>query len=297
MNNKPKLIIILGQTASGKTGLAIKLCQKYNGEIISADSRQIYQEMTIGTAKPNIEELKAAKHHLVDFIQPNYNFTLAEFIKLANQKIIDLHETNKLPILAGGTGLYLSAIVDNYDLPKGKIDLGLRKRLEKKSNAELVEMLTELDPQSATTIDPNNTRRLIRALEYVIINQKSFIANQAVKQSPYDILQLGIKIDKDILLKRINKRVDLMIEQGLVTEVKDLIAKYDKNLPSLRTIGYQEIIDHLEGKTGLEETIELIKVHTRQYAKRQMTWFKRDKNIQWVENFSEANKLIQKWLK
>ncbi|OIO46589.1 MAG: tRNA (adenosine(37)-N6)-dimethylallyltransferase MiaA [Parcubacteria group bacterium CG1_02_37_51] len=297
MATKPKLLIVLGPTASGKTGLAIKLCQKYSGEIISADSRQIYQEMDIGTAKPNKEELAAAKHHLVDFIKPNYNFTLAEFIKLANNNIEKLHKEDKLPIMAGGTGLYISAIADNYDLPKGKIDLGLRKRLENKSNTELFEMLAELDPQSATTIDPNNARRLIRALEYVIINQKSFIASQSVKQSPYDILQLGIKIDKDILLKRINKRVDLMIEQGLVAVVKDLIAKYDKNLPSLRTVGYQEIIDHLEGKTTLEEAIELIKIHTRQYAKRQMTWFKRDKNIKWIKSYTEANKLVKKWLK
>ena len=297
MATKPKLLIVLGPTASGNTGLAIKLCQKYSGEIISADSRQIYQEMDIGTAKPNKEELAAAKHHLVDFIKPNYNFTLAEFIKLANNNIEKLHKEDKLPIMAGGTGLYISAIADNYDLPKGKIDLGLRKRLENKSNTELFEMLAELDPQSATTIDPNNARRLIRALEYVIINQKSFIASQSVKQSPYDILQLGIKIDKDILLKRINKRVDLMIEQGLVAVVKDLIAKYDKNLPSLRTVGYQEIIDHLEGKTTLEEAIELIKIHTRQYAKRQMTWFKRDKNIKWIKSYTEANKLVKKWLK
>ena len=297
MATKPKLLIVLGPTASGKTGLAIKLCQKYSGEIISADSRQIYQEMDIGTAKPNKEELAAAKHHLVDFIKPSYNFTLAEFIKLANNNIEKLHKEDKLPIMAGGTGLYISAIADNYDLPKGKIDLGLRKRLENKSNTELFEMLAELDPQSATTIDPNNARRLIRALEYVIINQKSFIASQSVKQSPYDILQLGIKIDKDILLKRINKRVDLMIEQGLVAVVKDLIAKYDKNLPSLRTVGYQEIIDHLEGKTTLEEAIELIKIHTRQYAKRQMTWFKRDKNIKWIKSYTEANKLVKKWLK
>ncbi|MFH1667635.1 MAG: tRNA (adenosine(37)-N6)-dimethylallyltransferase MiaA [Candidatus Komeilibacteria bacterium] len=297
MTSKSKLLIILGPTASGKTGLAIKLCQKYNGEIISADSRQIYQGMNIGTAKPSAIELAAAKHHLVDFIKPNYNFTLAEFIKLANNNIEKLHKEDKLPIMAGGTGLYLSAIVDNYDLPKGKIDLGLRQRLEKKTTKELFEMLSELDPQSATTIDPNNARRLIRALEYVIINQKSFIANQTVKKSPYDILQIGIKLDKDKLLKRINQRVEQMIKQGLVEEVKNLIIKYDPNLPSLRTIGYQEIIDHLKGKTSLEEAIELIKVHTRQYVKRQMTWFKRDKNIKWIKSFTEANKLVKKWLK
>jgi len=290
-----KLIVILGPTASGKTGLAIRLAKKYSGQIISADSRQIYKYMTIGTVKPTQEEQKTIKHHLVDIVKPDHNFTLAEFIKKANIKIKYVQHQNNLPFLVGGTGLYISAIVDNYDLPKGRIDLGLRKRLSNKTKQELLDYLTELDPATAKIIDQDNSRRLIRALEYVIINKKSFIKNQVKQPSPYKILQLGIKTDSIKLNKRINTRVDQMIQQGLIQEVEKLLNKYDSTLPSLNTIGYQEIIQYLNNETSLDKAIELIKIHTRQYAKRQMTWFKRDARIQWIRNYTEANRLIKQF--
>ena len=291
-----KLIVILGATASGKTGLAIKLAQKYNGEIISADSRQIYKQMTIGTAKPTKDETDTIKHHLIDCEKPNHNFSLAEFIKKANRRIRSIQIRGKIPFLVGGTGLYISAIVDNYDLPKGKIDMGLRKRLENKSKAELLEYLDELDPDTAATIDKDNPRRLIRALEYVIINKKSFSKNQQRNNSPYNILQIGISLDQSELNKRIELRTEQMINHGLVQETTKLIKKYDETLPSLNTIGYQEIIQYLNNEIDLIKAIELIKIHTRQYAKRQMTWFKRDKKIHWIEFQWQADSLVNKFL-
>ncbi len=296
MNNN-KLIVILGPTASGKTGLAIKLAEKYNGEIISADSRQIYKEMTIGTAKPTKDETEAIKHHLVDCIKPNHNFTLDEFIKKANRRIKSIQRKGKVPFLVGGTGLYISAIVNNYDLPKGKIDLGLRKRLESKSKKELFEYLKELDPDTASIIDKENPRRLIRALEYVIINKKSFTNNQKTNNSPYNILQIGIALDQPELNKRIEERTNQMIDQGLAKETQKLIDKYDNTLPSLNTIGYQEIIQYLNEEIDLNQAIDLIKTHTRQYAKRQITWFKRDKRINWINFQWQADSLVNKFLK
>ncbi|MFW0862473.1 MAG: tRNA (adenosine(37)-N6)-dimethylallyltransferase MiaA [Candidatus Komeilibacteria bacterium] len=292
-----KLIVILGPTASGKTGLAIKLAQKYNGEIISSDSRQIYKNMTIGTAKPTKDETEAIKHHLIDCTKPDHNFTLAEFIKKANKAIKSIQRRGKIPFLVGGTGLYISSIVDNYDLPKGKIDLGLRKRLESKSKKELLEYLEELDPDTANTIDKENPRRLIRALEYVIINKKSFANNQKTNNSPYDILQIGINLKQPELNKRIEQRTNQMIEQGLVKETQKLIDKYDNTLPSLNTIGYQEIIQYINNEIDLNQAVDLIKTHTRQYAKRQMTWFKRDKRINWIEFQWQADSLVNKFLK
>lgn len=291
-----KLIVILGPTASGKTSLAIKLAQLFNGEIISADSRQIYKNMTIGTAKPSKDELGAIKHHLIDCVKPDHNFTLAEFIRRANKHILAIQKKGKLPFLVGGTGLYISAIVDNYDLPKGKIDLRLRQRLETKSKDELLEYLQELDPETAQTID-NNPRRLIRALEYVIINNKSYSKNQSSKASPYDILQIGINIQQPELNKRIEQRTNQMIEEGLVKETKKLLNKYDNTLPSINTIGYQEIISYLNNEIDLNQAIDLIKIHTRQYAKRQMTWFKRDKRINWIQFNWEAESILRKFLK
>jgi len=292
-----KLIVILGPTASGKTSLAIKLAQSFNGEIISADSRQIYKNMTIGTAKPSKDELGAIKHHLIDCVRPDHNFTLAEFIQKANKHILAIQKKGKLPFLVGGTGLYISAIVDNYDLPKGKIDLRLRQRLESKSKDELLEYLQELDPETAQTIDNDNSRRLIRALEYVIINNKSFSKNQSIQKSPYDILQIGINIQQPELNKRIEQRTNQMIEEGLVNETNKLLNKYDNTLPSINTIGYQEIISYLIKEIDLNQAIDLIKTHTRQYAKRQMTWFKRDKRINWIEFNWEAESILRKFLK
>jgi tRNA dimethylallyltransferase len=222
---------------------------------------------------------------------------LADFIKKANYQIRRCQNKGHLPFLVGGTGLYIAAIVNNYNLPKGRIDLGLRKRLSQKNKTELLQYLKELDPATAEVIDQNNPRRLVRALEYVIINQKSFSANQNQTPSPYDILQIGIKTDPEKLNKRITQRTEKMIAAGLIKEVKKITRRYELTLPSLNTIGYQEIGQYLNSEITLDQAITLIKIHTQQYAKRQLTWFKRDPRIKWVKSKTVADKLVNNFLK
>ncbi|MFW0837654.1 MAG: tRNA (adenosine(37)-N6)-dimethylallyltransferase MiaA [Candidatus Komeilibacteria bacterium] len=291
-----KLIIILGPTASGKTNLAIKLARQYKGEIISADSRQIYQEMAIGTAQPNKIELAAVPHHLIASYLPNHEFSLAKFIIVANQLIKKIQQANKLPFLVGGTGLYISAIVNNYKLPTGRHDKILQNRLGRQSADNLYRQLRQLDPDTAATIDKNNIRRLSRALAYVLANQKSWTKQQQHRPSPYDILQIGLRLDLPTLEKNIAQRTKAMLTQGLVQETRTLLKKYSPDLPALQTIGYQEIISYLKGNIDKKTAEKNINLHTRQYAKRQITWFKRDPRIQWVYNSNEANKIVAKWL-
>lgn len=281
MSIKPKIIVIVGPTASGKTSLAIKLARRYHGQIISADSRQIYRGMNIGTAQPNKKQLLQIKHHLIGCINPDQPFSLADFIQLANKKITYLLSKNITPIIVGGTGLYISALIDNYQLPSGKIDLELRKKLAKKTPQQLMTLLRKKDPQTAQIIDQNNKRRLVRALEYVLTNKKSFSANQQKKTSDYQYQIIGLNPGKEKLEHNIRLRTKEMIKNGLVAETKKLLKKYSASLPALQTIGYQEIIQYLDNKISLTQAEELINIHTRQYAKRQMTWFKRDPRIKW----------------
>ena len=281
MSIKPKIIVIVGPTASGKTSLAIKLARRYHGQIISADSRQIYRGMNIGTAQPNKKQLLQIKHHLIGCINPDQPFSLADFIQLANKKITYLLSKNITPIIVGGTGLYISALIDNYQLPSGKIDLELRKKLEQKTPQQLMTLLRKKDLQTAQIIDQNNKRRLVRALEYVLTNKKSFTANQQKKTSDYQYQIIGLNPGKEKLEHNIRLRTIEMIKNGLVAETKKLLKKYSASLPALQTIGYQEIIQYLDNKKSLTQAEELINIHTRQYAKRQMTWFKRDPRIKW----------------
>lgn len=276
---KPKLVVVLGPTASGKTDLAINLAKKFNGEIVNADSRTIYKGMDIGTAKP--KDLKGIPHHLIDIISPDEDFNVALFKKEAIKKIDEIIERGKLPILVGGTGLYIKSIVENLEFPQIKADEKLRKRLEKKTTEELFEMYKNLDKEGAKKIDKNNRRRLIRAIEVFLFLKEPFFKERK-KESAYDILQIGIIIDKKELEKRVRKRVDEMIKQGLEKEVKKLFKKYSFSIPSMQTIGYREWEDYFNKKESLENTIEKIKTNTIKFAKRQMTWFKKDKNIKWV---------------
>jgi len=285
-----KLIVILGPTASGKSDLAIKLAKKFNGEIISADSRQVYQEMDIGTAKASFP------HYLIDIVKPNQEFTLAQYKKLAIKAIKDIQKRGRLPFLVGGTGLYIQAIVDNLQIPPVKPDKKLRAKLEKLTNQELCQQLKKLDPLSATTIDRHNRRRLIRALEVCLITKKPFSEQRKKGQPLFNILQIGIKSNQKTLAQKINQRIEKMLKANLIEEVKRLIKKYGHKPYSMSGIGYQEIIPYLQGKTTLEQAKELIKIHTRQYARRQMSWFKRDKRINWVKTESEAQKLITRFL-
>ena len=298
-NKKSPLIVILGPTASGKTELALRLAKKFSGFIISADSRQIYQGMDIGTSKPEgeIKKIKGEKiffvqgipHFMIDIIPPDQEFTLADYQKQAYKILTTKYQ---LPFLVGGTGLYISAIVDNYKLPQGKVDKKLRQELNQQTKEDLLKKLKQLDPSTYLVIDKNNKRRLVRALEYVITNRQSFSQAQKKGSPLFNALQLGIKIDRDKLYKRIDLRVEQMIKAGLIYEVKKLLKKYPADLPAFDSIGYREIIDYLQGKITLDKAISLIKQNTRRYAKRQLTWFKRDKRIKWIENYKQAEKLI-----
>jgi len=316
--SRKKLIVILGPTSSGKSELALELAKKFNGYIISADSRQIYKYMDIGTAKPcqaqsakrkaqnyiNIEDIP---HYLIDVINPDQEFTVADYQKQV-YSILDSRflpagrqgkiQDSKLPFLIGGTGLYISSIIDGLKIPHVPPDKILRKRLNKFSVQKLFLKLKKFDPKLAETIDKKNKRRLIRALEVCMKTGKPMSAQIKKELPSFDILEIGIKLSKKELYNRIDKRVDQMIKKGLIEEVKKLHQRgYSWNLPSLSGLGYKEIGLYLQGKISLDEATKLIKLHTRQYAKRQMTWFKRDRRIKWVENKKETEKLIKEFLK
>lgn len=293
-----KLIVILGPTASGKTDLSIKLSKKYNGEVVSADSRQIYKGMDIGTAKPL--DLEGIPHWMLDIKKPNQLYTVAEYKKEAVKIIRRILKKNKLPILCGGTGLYIKAVAENLDIPKMEADPALRKKIEgeiQKNGLDFVfKKLIKLDPEAAYIVDPKNPRRVIRALEVVLLTKKPFSAQRKMGNPLFDVLEIGISAPNETLRQRINQRVDEMIKNGLVDEVKNLIKEYGQNQQAFDAIGYREIIDFLNNKTTLEQAVEIMKNNTWHYAKRQMTWFKSDKKIRWVKNQKEAEDLIEKFL-
>ena len=292
--------MIAGPTASGKTSLAIKIAKKFGGEIVSADSRQVYREMDIGTAKPGKKEMAAVPHHLIDIKNPDQNYTVAEYKRDAVKTMREILKKKKIPVLIGGTGLYIKAVIDNLDIPEVEPDLKLRRELEKEIEKHglrrVFEKLTALDPEAAYIVDPNNPRRIIRALEVAIKTKKPFSAQRKAGRPLFDFIEIGIGRPKGVLDKRINVRVDEMIKAGLVNEVKTLVKKYGRKPQSFDAIGYREIIDFIDGKISLKEAAELIKKNTRQYAKRQMTWFRKDKRIHWVRNQTEAEKIVKKFL-
>ncbi len=291
---KQKLIVILGPTASGKSEFSIHLAQKFGGYIISADARQIYKEMNIGTAKLKPQEFQGIPHFLINVVKPNQDFSVAEYQK----KVFDLIRRKKgLPFLTGGTGLYISAIVDNLQIPPGKPNKALRKKLEKKSLSQLYKQLRKLDFKTAGIIDKNNKRRLIRALEVCLTTKKTFSAQRLKGKPLFDVLQIGLKIPREKLYKKINQRVDKMIKQRLVSEVKKLGKKYGFNKIAMSGIGYKQIGLYIKGKFTKEEAVLQIKKDTRHYAKKQLAWFRRDKKIKWIKNQKEAKKLIEKFLK
>lgn len=303
MSTLKPLIVILGPTASGKTELSIKLARKFNGEIINADSRQIYKELDIGTGK--IESQKFVKSkvckvkdsiHMIDIVAPNQKFSLSQYKKLAVNKIKEIQKRDKIPFLVGGTGLYLSSIVDNLKIPKVPANEKIRVELEKLNSEELFEKLKKIDLKSAEIIGENNKRKLIRALEVYKITGKPFSLQQTKGKILFDVLQIGVKMDREKLYKKIDQRVDKMIEMGLVEEVKNLIKKYSFDLPAMSGIGYKEISLYLQNKIALAKAIQKIKFRTHQYARRQMTWFRKNKNIKWIEKREEAEELIGKFL-
>ncbi len=270
------------------------MAKKFNGEIVSADSRQVYKKMNIGTAKPKgvWEKINGNKifvvdnipHYLVDIVDPGDDFTVADYKKMATLKINDILSRGKLPIMVGGTGLYIWTLLDNLDIPKIKPSQRLRKGLEKKSLPELVAFLKKIDLETAQRIDLHNPRRVLRALEVFILSGESLARQITKSASLFNALQIGIDLPRAELYERIDARVDQQIKNGLVEETKKLIKqKYDWNLPSMSGIGYKQIGFYLRGEATLDEAIAILKRDTRHYVKRQMTWFKRDKKINWIK--------------
>jgi len=303
-----KLIVILGSTASGKTELAVKLAKTFNGGIVSADSRQVYKGMDIGTAKPTREEIKKIPHYLINIIYPNQEFSVAIYKKMVLKAIKNIQKRKKLPFLVGGTGLYIQSIVDNIEFPRVPPQKKLREKFEKKTEKELLKIYKKLDPQWTKFIDKKNKRRLIRAIEVCKVTKKPFWQQRRKGKPIFDILQIGLKLPKNELKKRVEKRVEKMFKLGLEKEVKNLIRKYGWNISPLQTIGYQEWKEYfypsplgkswrLKQKINKEELKEKIKLHTLQFAKRQITWFKKDKRIRWLKNQQQAEKLIKEFLK
>jgi tRNA dimethylallyltransferase len=283
------LVVIIGPTAVGKTELAIQLAIRLEGEIVSADSRLLYRGMDIGTAKPTHDQRQHVPHHLIDVANPDQIWSLTIFKKKARQAIREIQARNHLPFLVGGTGQYVRAIVEDWQIPKVMPDLELRHALENWSEnigkEGLHARLAVLDPQAAKKIDARNLRRTIRALEVIFHSGKKF-SHQKVRGKPtYNLIQIGLNLPREILYQRIDHRIDTMINQGLINEVQNLLTKgYSPELPSFSAIGYREVIDYLQGKTTLDEAIMLIKRHTRQFVRRQTNWFKLDDpSISWFE--------------
>lgn len=304
---KIPLIVIAGPTASGKTALSIDIAKEYNGEIVSADSMQIYKYLNIGTAKPDMEERSGIIHHMMDIVEPTEGYSVADYVKTAHEVIKNIREKNKNAVVTGGTGLYITSLVNDVDFREDDSETELRKSLQKlyeeKGIDYMVEMLSQFDPISAQRLHKNNTRRIIRAIEFYKMTGVPISKHQEEtkkKESRYYPCMMAIKWEMDKLYERIEKRVDIMIESGLIEEVENLCGKgYTKQLLSMQGIGYKEIIDYFNGECTKDEAIEKIKLSTRHYAKRQMTWFRRDERIHWInsgENIKEqAEKILSEY--
>lgn len=287
--NKPKVIVICGPTASGKTALSIELAKKINGEIISSDSMQIYKNMDIGTAKPSKEERQHIKHYMLDFVDPNQRYSVAEFKKDAENAIEEILAKGKTPIIVGGTGLYVDSLIYGIEYQDIKIDEKYREYLEQRVKNEGLEILyneaKSIDPLAIQKISPNDKKRILRILEIYKATGKNKTEQEKESRKndvKYDYKVFAINIDREILYDRINKRVDIMIEQGLIEEVKNLLQKYDEFPTAMQGLGYKEVVEYIQGKTTKEEMIGKIKMETRRYAKRQITWFKKNKQTVWI---------------
>jgi tRNA dimethylallyltransferase len=300
------LIVILGPTAVGKTEIAIQLAERLGGEVVSADSRLFYRGMDIGTAKPTREERKRIPHHLIDVANPDQIYSLAQFQREAYAAIRGIHIHGHLPFLVGGTGQYVLAVTQSWEIPEVKPNQILRKSLEnwaiEITPHGLHARLATLDPQAADNIDPNNLRRTIRALEVILCTGKPFSTQRRYKPSPYTILQIGLSRPRQELYARIDERIHQMIEAGLIEEVKTLLAQgYSVNLPTLSAIGYNEIIHYLRNEITLDEAIILMKRRTRVFVRRQANWFKENNpQIHWFHpnngTLDEITQTIQDWL-
>lgn len=298
-----KIIVVAGPTAVGKTEYAIEVAKAVNGEIVSCDSMQLYKYMDIGSAKPTAEERAQVYHYLVDEIDPKYAFSVVEYQKMAKEAIEEIFAKGKVPVIAGGTGLYLNSLLYEMDFGSTEADPVFRKKLEDLAEAEGVDavhdLLKEKDPEAAERIHPNNLKKVIRALEAVESNGKVGDFNSVQKKvEDYDVIMVALNRDREELYDRINRRVDILVDMGLLDEVKGLMDMgFTSDDIAMKGIGYKEIIDHLNGEYDLETAIELVKRNTRRYAKRQITWFKRYKDMKWFNLSEEGLEDVISWVK
>ena len=296
VKNKP-VIYIVGPTASGKTSLSVEIAKRFNGEIISGDSMQIYKGMHVASAAPDEAEKEGVPHHLFEFLNPDQKFSVCEYVKLANKKIAEIHAKNKLPIIVGGTGLYISALADNLDFEYETKASEMREELELqiKENGllELYEYLKIIDPKSAEKISANDKKRIVRAVEIYKISgkTKTQVDEESRKSGAiYSNLFLGLNyLNREILYKRINDRVDIMLENGLVDEARN--AFYNISGTASQAIGHKEFFEYFNGNMELSEAVERLKMQTRRYAKRQLTWFRKNEKINWLYMDTEDNPL------
>ena len=278
---KPKVIAVVGPTASGKTKLAIELAHKLDGEVVSADSRLVYKGFDIASAKPTMKEREGIPHHLIDIVEPEFNYSAGNYVEDAKRAIEDILSRGKTPIVAGGTGLYFRVLLEHYDLPKVETDFELRAELEKRSKEDLLEELEKVDKITYERVKDANLRRIIRALELIKTLKKPLSEIQLKKEPEYDVEWIMPEIpSREWLYDRINKRVDIMVEMGIIEETKNLIAKHGRIGNIVDTIGYKEILTYLDGQATLVEALDKLKQHSRNYAKRQLTWFRKNPNLE-----------------
>ena len=286
---KNKVIVICGPTASGKTALSIELAKKINGEIVSCDSMQIYEDMNIGTAKPTLEEMQGIKHYLIGYVSPEKRYSVADYKKDAKKAIKEIIEKGKNPIVVGGTGLYIDSLIYEIEYQDIKLDEEYRKKLEEEVQEKGLETLYEkakqIDAKAIEKISPTDKKRILRVLEIYHATGKTKTEQEIEsrkKEVEYDYKVFALNWDREKLYERINKRVDIMFEQGLIQEVKNILNKYSKFPTAMQGLGYKEVVDYLNGIYTKEEMIEKIKMETRRYAKRQLTWFRKNKQTIWL---------------
>lgn len=295
-----KIIAVAGPTASGKTSLAIEIAKRVDGEVVSCDSMQIYKGMNIGTAKPDSDEMCGIPHHMLDFVEPDTSYSVADFAADARAAIDEVLSRRKVPVIAGGTGLYMDSVLNNIRFGDFESDPRLREELtllaEQEGNDAVHKLLQEADPEAAEKIHPNNVRRVIRAIEVCRATGKTFTqVNAESRQEPvYNALIFGIETDREVLYDRINLRVDKMMEKGLLDEVKGFFEKgLSLDTTAMQAIGYKELFEYLRGECSLSESVEKIKQESRRYAKRQLTWFRRNPEINWV-SLENSEKIFEK---
>lgn len=301
MSNRLKIIVIVGPTASGKTMLGVALARAFAGEIVSADSRQVYRGMDICTAKPTIAERGEVPHHLVDIKDPGEDYTVSEYKRDAIAAIQNIVARGNIPFLVGGTGLYIRAVLENLYIPEiaanGKLRAEIEADIARDGLDAVFKKLVALDPEAAYIVDPKNPRRMVRALEVAIATGQPFTAQRKKSRPLFDALVLGIDLPPEVLRERIDRRVDAMMREGLVDEVGMLIKKYGRMPVAFDAIGIREVIGHLNGDLSLEDTVAAIKMNTWHYAKRQMTWFKKYGSTRWISSEAEALPYIYDFLK